>query len=282
MDRIVSTLAFCTINDLYWEVKTACIHFWRIFICRQCSQQGMIDGKFPNVTFSIEHKKIITLNEREIGKRIKLILNELSRMGILGIFLTCLNDDCDLEVVKSAIATLKILVESLFKYNYSDNKQNMPSSSSSIMTSPNNYINNADADTNFSEFRSASPKIDNDDSSPIQNSENLNNSNGQPAQVNDDILDSIVDADDVTLLARAYENQMNVDNSDTSSNIQEDYYKKFYVSTDEFLQTILKINLDEFLNSKIMWISKTESFESLLDDIILSFKYLNMNDADCY
>lgn len=57
-------MAHCAVNDFYWEVKINALDFWSRVICRQLSHQGMIDGTFPAVTFSKEHKKIITLNEK--------------------------------------------------------------------------------------------------------------------------------------------------------------------------------------------------------------------------
>lgn len=275
MDRIYSLLAYCTVNDLYWEVKTAGISFWTTFVCRQCAQQGMIDGKFPNVTFSIEHKKIITLNEREIAIRIDNILNDLSTKGCLGVFLACLNDDCDLEVVKLAIETTRTLKASLIKYNYLKDSQSSSASPPVQTTRSSIEI----TDTNFSEF--SSPPTE---KLKLENDEQVNLTNG-PLTSNltdmDDILDGIVDADDVTLLASAYANQMNVNNS-KSSTIKDDYYKTYYVSVDEFLETIFKIDLDDLLLSKSHWITQTESFDSLLNDILLSFKNLSNNDADCY
>lgn len=276
MDHLYSLLCYCTVNDLYWEVKIAGISFWTTFVCRQCAQQGMIDGKFPNVTFSIEHKKIITLNEYEIEIRIKKILNDLSTKGCLGVFLACLNDDCDLQVVKLAIITIQKLLTSLIKYNY---KEDSHSTSVSSISPPKSSIEITD--TNFSEF--ASPPTCNLELNDVEERP-LTNGPSHSSATNlikmNEILDSIVDADDMTLLADAYDNQLNVNNS--KSKIKDDYYKTFYVSASEFLKTIYKINLDEVLQSKSHWISQTENFESLLDDILLSFKDLNINDADCY
>ena len=57
-------MAHCAVNDFYWEVKVNSLDFWRNVICRQFCHQGMIDGTFPAVTFSKEHKKIITLTDK--------------------------------------------------------------------------------------------------------------------------------------------------------------------------------------------------------------------------
>lgn len=64
LDTIFSVMAHCAVNDFYWEVKVNALSFWSTVICRQLSHQGMIDGTFPTVTFSKEHRKIITLTDK--------------------------------------------------------------------------------------------------------------------------------------------------------------------------------------------------------------------------
>lgn len=64
LDIIFSVMAHSAVNDFYWEVKVHALDFWSTVICRQATHQGMIDGVFPAVTFSKEHKKIITLTDK--------------------------------------------------------------------------------------------------------------------------------------------------------------------------------------------------------------------------
>lgn len=64
LDTIFSVMAHCAVNDFYWEVKVNALNFWSCVICRQLMHQGMIDGTFPAVTFSKEHRKIITLTDK--------------------------------------------------------------------------------------------------------------------------------------------------------------------------------------------------------------------------
>lgn len=60
----------------------------------------MIDNKFPEVTFSKEHKKIMTLNQAEVRKRLIKVLNQLSYLGCLYSFKSACLDDCDVEVAR--------------------------------------------------------------------------------------------------------------------------------------------------------------------------------------
>lgn len=81
-------MATAAIGDLYWEVQINALSFWAKVIERHMSNQGMIDGAFPQVTFSKENRKIVTLTENEIRLRLKKVLNELSDLGCLQVLTT--------------------------------------------------------------------------------------------------------------------------------------------------------------------------------------------------
>lgn len=66
LDTVFSALAHAAVNDLYWEVKLNALNFWQMVIAQQLKHQGMIDDTFPTVTFSKEHKKIVTLTDKEV------------------------------------------------------------------------------------------------------------------------------------------------------------------------------------------------------------------------
>lgn len=61
--------------DLHWEVKVKVLDFWHKVLERHLMDQGVIDGTFPKITFSKEHRKIITLTETEIRKRLVKVGN---------------------------------------------------------------------------------------------------------------------------------------------------------------------------------------------------------------
>lgn len=58
----------------------------------------MIDGSFPQVTFSRETHKIVNLDDSEIKARLILILNSLSDKGCFDVFVNCLNENSELKV----------------------------------------------------------------------------------------------------------------------------------------------------------------------------------------
>lgn len=103
--------------DLHWEVKKKALDFWEEVISERLKNQGVIDGAFPEVTFSKEHKKIITLKEAEIHKRLNKVLAELSENGCLGVLMSAMRDDIDTEVVRRAVEVSRKFREFLEDYN---------------------------------------------------------------------------------------------------------------------------------------------------------------------
>lgn len=283
LDSVFSVLAFSAVNDLYWEVKINALLFWKVVMCRQFQHQGMIDGTFPAVTFSKEHKKIITLTDKEILLRLRKVLNELSLRGGLGVLLACLQDDCDLEVVKQAVEIIRKLMSYLNQYKFMEHCRNEVDpatgerNSSSIVPV---------MDTNYSEHTKTT--------SPVKSTQRNDadySSGNVPRLINpDEIIESIVKMDDMNLLSVTYKNNMkmaecSLRNSFTSESrkLHDELFKKCAaVSTEHFLEKIANIDFDELIASRERWLQKTESFSSLLDDVLFSYYAAEVNDADCY
>lgn len=254
-DMLFSTLAYCAVSDLHWEVKTSVLAFWKIVITRQFHQHGVIDGGFPAVIFSKQHKKIVTLTQKEILNRLNSILSELSDLGCLGVLIECLNDECDLEVVRIAVGIIKDVLAFLKKYNYLE-ENNLTDTIPSASESPSTTNKIVESETGES---IASPELD-----------------------SDSIIESIISANDINLLANAYENQLNfeVENIDL---IDDQYFKQFRkVTAIDFIRRVYSINLDSLHEKRMDWIAKNDSFSSLLDDIASSLKINNLGSADCY
>lgn len=252
-NSIYSTLAFSAVNDLHWEVKTKALSFWNVIIWQQIEHQGVIDGTFPTVTFSKEKKKIVTLTPTEITLRLTKFLDELSTRGCLGVLLACIEDDVDLSVVKTAVPVIRNLMDFLDKYNYWD--QIRDQKPDERLASPLNVANKALG---------------------TQEPVNL-------ASNSDEIIQSIVSAQDINLLAENYENQLNVAAADQESVIDAVYYKTFaHVSAFVFVQKIKSTDLNEIIRVRSDWMEQTESFSSLLNDMLYSLKVDDVNDIDCY
>lgn len=299
LDRVFSVMTYCAVNDLYWEVKTNALKFWNEVLCRQFQHQGVIDNTFPAVTFSKEHKKIVQLTQKEILLRLTKVLNELSLRGCLGIFLHCLQDTADLEVVKVAAEIVQRLQSFLNRYKYMEEVANKEAhrgssgggggSSGGGASEPSGTL-----DTNY--IRDHSNLTLQAVNNGQRNNADLGRMASPPATAaatpppdSDGVIDAIVESQDVNLLAHAYENQLKVDaakekEEEKTPQIPEDYYKQFAaVSPQEFLHKVYEMDLEKLAENRSTWIAQIENFESLLDDILLGFQEsLFHNDADCY
>lgn len=251
--QLFSIMCECAVNDLYWEVKVQALKFWTSVIRRHFTNQGMIDGTFPQVTFSKEKKKIVTLTDKEIVLRIEKILSELSSCGCLAVLVHCLNDQCDMEVVKATVKLTKKLFNCFNKYD---------------------YINKM---SSTSETTSGQPTND----KPI-----LLDSSESPAFVVDlktmeSVIDSITSTDDINLLAFNYQNQNNGQISEGRT-VDVNYYKEFAKVTPlEFINKVKIIDIDKLVSIKDDWVKETESFSSLLDDMLSGVSGFQAN-VDCY
>lgn len=61
LDRTIlyRNMSAAALSDLDWEVKLQALEFWQVIIDESLTQQGMLDGAFPELTFSKEKQKIV-------------------------------------------------------------------------------------------------------------------------------------------------------------------------------------------------------------------------------
>lgn len=279
LESVYEALSISAIHDLFWEVKVMAIEFWHCVIKRQLQYQGVIDGGFPSVTFSKENKKIVTLTQKEITLRLTKVLGKLSTFGCLGVLLASLDDRDDVLVVKKGVEVIKSLTAFLDKYNYWEEKRDHAFVKPQTSTEPPRSANTSTAHT--------SNDIDDMDSRPKEKRAKSDaNSTDVEMPNSDDIIQSIVSAQDINLLTKAYENQCNVHADATTAHESVDNEKHFRrfreVSSEAFLSKIKSTNLDDLLNTRTEWLTQTESFSSLLNDMSYALQAHEMLDADCY
>lgn len=318
MDTLYSTLSYCVISDLHWEVKLEALRFWELEFKKQFTNQGMIDGTFPTVTFSKEYKKIVTLTEKEINLRILKVFKELSQRGCLGVMLKCLQEECDLEVIKTAVCMVHCLLEKLKKYNFESLVESLdkaPSTSTNTASTPTTPISNPsspsldktlDMQHNL-QFQpnkpptlvaAEQPKANITIATPETINANQPLTLEEHAQ-SDEVIESILSSQDINLLVASYESQLQLNNNGNTStaennpeqrdkpltpSIDPNLYKTYTsVGVKEFMQTIKSIDLEQLLKNHNDWFLGSESFISLLDDIIFSMKQEDESlFADCY
>lgn len=281
LESIYEALSISAIHDLFWEVKVMAIEFWHRVIKRQLQYQGVIDGGFPSVTFSKENKKIVTLTQKEITLRLTKVLAKLSIFGCLGVLLASLDDRDDVLVVKKGVEVIKSLTAFLDKYNYWEEKREhtfvKPYTSTEHPTSKAATTSTANALNDIEDMESR-PKE--------KRAKSDSNCTDVEMPNSDDIIQSIVSAQDINLLTKAYENQCNVDADVTSTQETVNNEKHFRcfreITSEAFLSKIKSTNLDDLLNMRTEWLTQTESFSSLLNDMSYALQAHETLDADCY
>ncbi|XP_014212634.1 uncharacterized protein LOC106642381 [Copidosoma floridanum] len=258
IDTMSNAMTVAAVHDLHWEVKVNALDYWRHFITSHLTDQGMLDGHFPACTFSKQHRKIVTLDATEIKQRLNKALDELSQQNCLGVLLVTLKDESDLEVSRTSANIIGNLRNILLKYMIDEPEQkstplkDIPTIDSSYKVCPQNTAQ-------------SSPSVEN---------------------VNDAVIEAIVDASDANLLAAIYNETMKMDesieNSETINGKETLEYIKS-ITRPEFLNAILKFNLDEYIKERSEWLQNyTVSFNSVLDDILVISNQKEINTMDCY
>ena len=283
-------MAHCATKDLHWEVKTSAIAFQKLVIHRQFTHYGALDGEFPSVTFSKEQRKIVTLTKKEISNRIDQILHDLSVRGSLGILLTALHDECDLSVVKVSSELSKKIIASYKKHSdhnaeittkYFDGMPT-PFTTASVQMSP--FQINIRHQDKEGRHQSNLSSMDLDFSQQEEDKEILSSTNKKSNEANkfngkDDILESIVLADDISLLADAYSDKLNVN---VSVDIDmEHFHNLTKIDRVQFIDYLYNFDFDKHIREREEWMEKNESINSVLEDILLSLPLSDINNIDC-
>nr|XP_034180713.1 uncharacterized protein LOC117604576 [Osmia lignaria]XP_034180714.1 uncharacterized protein LOC117604576 [Osmia lignaria] len=254
MSRAMSTAA---VIDLHWEVKINALDFWIEFIKSHLSDQGVLDGQFPNVTFSKEHRKIVSLNEIEIKRRLNKALDELARQNCLGVLLITLEDESDFEVCKRSATIINKLKDFLLKYKLNEPLPESPLPQN-IATIDNSYVKYEPPD-------------------------NVTNSISKQMNSNStSVIEEIVDANDTNLLASICKKSMKMD-EETEKMDEKTFRSISCVTRQVFLQRIFNSDIDAYIEDRNRWLATyTTSFESIIDDILTVYKKGDVNSMDCY
>lgn len=254
VNSMLRAMSMTAVFDLHWEVKTNALIFWDHFVKSHLTDQGMLDDCFPNVTFSKEHRKIVALNETEIKRRLNKALDELAKRNCLGVLLVTLKDDSDFEVCKASAAIISKLKSCLLKYKLDEP---MPP-----------VENTATIDTVYVR-----------DPSPVPSS----STTAEETQKASHVIDEIVDANDANLLATIYDSSMKMSGENEKENERKTLRYISSVTREEFLATIFNCDIDAYIEERNHWLKTyTSSFESILEDILTTYKQKEVNSMDCY
>ncbi|XP_076240863.1 integrator complex assembly factor Brat1 [Calliopsis andreniformis] len=257
VDSMSQAMAIAAVSDLHWEVKISALEYWKQFIKSHLSDQGVLDGHFPKVTFSKEHRKIVSLNETEIKRRLNKALDELAKQNCLGVLLVTLEDDSDFEVCRTSATIINTLKGFLLKYKLNEPFPQLPLPKDS-----------ATIDVSYIKRESVNSVENSDAKDLFSNSSN--------------VIDEIVDVNDTNLLVSIYKHSMKMDEG-TQKAEEKTFQFISCVTRQTFLQTIFNSDIHAYIEEKSRWLTTyTTSFESTLDDILTLHQQGDVNSMDCY
>lgn len=223
----------------------------------------MLDGTFPSVTFSKETRKIVTLNETEIQKRLLKALDELSNIGCLTVLAKLLQDDIEIEIIDTALVIATELVETIKKYKVIDI---MPSKEDADkLVDILSHIKEEDVAIAYSAVREESKSK------------------------TDDIIDGILNSNDINLLSNIYEAQMKLQVDKPPDAVTNLIFATPKIKLLENVTPRMFVNycaskdFEALIEQKRQWKDGIGSLSSLLDDTLGIYEIGNeVNDMDCY
>ncbi|GBP68257.1 hypothetical protein EVAR_48623_1 [Eumeta japonica] len=243
------------LDDLHWEVQLSALQFLKKSIQSMLADCGMIDGKFPSVTFSKEKRKIVALTKEEIQKQLMKILNELARFGCLSVLNKCMNEDFNISVMEQAYNITKELVEILVRYDVATVQ------SENYKYPINIAFNGMDIDLAMDLTFSPRNNAPND---------------------RDKVIDSILSINHSELIENMYDNHVEIktENMDEDMLVSCIVTSQVYLDPNEFLNNFRNIDYLNMITEKRLWNSDQKSLNSLLDEI-LSSEGCNCVDLEC-
>ncbi|KAG7302508.1 hypothetical protein JYU34_012422 [Plutella xylostella] len=260
-DTLLNHMISTALTDFHWEVQIAALKFWRVVIHRQFSEQGMLDGTFPPVTFSKETRKIVTLNTEECGRRLVKAMDALSSLGCLTVLLKLLQDDVETEIVKTSLAISEEMLDILHKYNALE------------------FLNESDTQ--------------NMNNITIEVTEDAKPEKGQDAyprtapKSSDDIIEGILNSDDMNLLSNIYQQHLSLQpvENDTGAVPEPKVKVLRFVTPSTFVKYLKSKNFKAIIEQRRQWNDGIRSLSSLLDDVLGIYEISegeDYNTMDCY
>ncbi|KAJ0177423.1 hypothetical protein K1T71_007432 [Dendrolimus kikuchii] len=248
------------LSDFHWEVQYSALKFWKVVYQSLLNDQGMLDGVFPPVTFSRQSRKIVTLNEMEIQRRLMQMLDELASIGSLTVFIILLHDDSDLDIMDTALTISLELIDILDRYKLSDQ----------LKPKPGDPMTVKELTVHIKEEKDKFP--DSDDM--------FKSASGQTA---DNVIEGILNVDDVNLLTSIYERHMSLQNNKTEATIKPKIKLLRFASPYLFVRFVKGTDFKAIIEEKRKWNVGIRSVSSLLDDVLGIYEVNGeVNALDCY
>lgn len=227
------------LDDLHWEVQLAALRFWKYEISRQLSYRGMLDGKFPSVTFSKEKRKIVTLTDKEILRQLTAIMHDLSSIGCLTVIYECMNEVYNIEIMELAYCMATELIAILDQYKFG--------------------IINDNAITYQMDLKA--------EESDEEMALDLTITSGTDTR--DKVIDSILNTDQSHLIMDLHDNCFQSKSGEMEGNVKINNPRKEMIHPNKFLETFKGTDFRSIIKDKTKWNSEVYySLDMLLDEIL--------------
>lgn len=247
--------------DFHWEVQLTALKYWKIVIQSLLNDQGMLDGTFPPVTFSRTSRKIVTLNEFEIQKRLLQVLDDLASMGCLTVLVKLLHEDMDVEIMETALSISQDFLNILSQYKVLE------------------LVKPGEEEINVDEIACEEIKKEKDKEVDEETAE------ASGKEKSDNVIEGILNCDDINLLSSICERHLSLQNKSEAVMPKMQIVKS--ASPYVFLNYLKSNDLKAVVDHKRMWHDGIASVSSLLDDVLGIYDVnegINdeVNDLDCY
>lgn len=256
-DLLYEHMVSSALADFHWEVQLSALKFWKIVYQSFLTDQGMLDGEFPPVTFSKESRKIVKLDEKEVQKRLLKTLDELAAIGCLTVFVKLLSDETEVGILDAAVSTALELYEILNKYKMHECLKYNEGDITSVEELISNIKEDSDDD-------------DNVDMVEVQNS--------------DKVIEEILNSDDINLLSKIYERHMTLNANKPEMVLKPRIKLLKFASPYLFFKHVKDNDFRVAIDEKTRWNEGIRSVSSLLDDMLGIYEMNNeeVNSLDCY
>ncbi|XP_060531057.1 uncharacterized protein LOC132704808 isoform X2 [Cylas formicarius] len=104
--KIYENMVCAGFRDTDSETKIHMVNFWGKVLDKQLTNQGLEHGEFPSAIFSKEKRKIITIDQAEVSRRLLTALDEANCTGCFAVLFNILNSKCCSEAVVNKVLTL--------------------------------------------------------------------------------------------------------------------------------------------------------------------------------
>lgn len=263
------------LNDLYWEVQLAALSFWKKTIDTHFSYRGMIDGKFPSMTFSKEKRKIITLNREEIHKQLISILNSLALNGCLSVLTKCMNEDYNIKVMEQSYNIAKDLLEILRKYSFNV----MPETAVFFPTTSNNFIPKNEPNCNNIEMNIKSESFGN--RSFINEYVPMDLSFTNYSIAKERIIEEIMCTNHTELINQMYNNHVEIKYEGTEEEVLRNIKTYDVIHPNEFIDKFTKNDFTSIIQEKKNWNSGEKDLNYILDEVISICEISDHVEPEC-